>query len=153
MPDLPPCGVYRTTQAIGEAVPSGRLVYFHNHGEPGPGVYLPEAWAHNRARWHKHGTPIPNLSWASTLVPVPAEGLYRVREEFTCCDKRCRTYQAEMLVQLGYNGAAEPILFVPEWTSAGLAFPEQGTSIDPTRASKLSALTVAQTAMPDGPLH
>ena len=153
MSDLPPCGVYRTTRALGDAVPPGRLVYFHGHGDPGPGVYLPEGWAHNRARWHKHGTPIPDPEWASSLAPLPAEGLYRVREPFECCAKHCRTFQAEMLVQLGFNAAAEPILFVPEWTSAGLAFPEQGTTIDPERASKLAALAVAQTVPPEGPLH
>jgi hypothetical protein len=86
-------------------------------------------------------------------VALPAEGLYRVREAFDCCAQRCRTFQAQMLVQLGFNGAAEPILFVPEWTREGLAFPAQGFPIDPARASKLELLSVAQAATPGGQLH
>ena len=153
MPDLPPCGVYRSSKPLGDAVPAGRLVYFHNHGEPGPGVYLPEGWAQNRARWHKHGTPIPEPEWAASLEPLAPEGLYRVREAFDCCAKHCRTFEPGMLVQLGYNAAAEAILFVPEWTPAGLGFPEQGSLLDAGRVSKLDRLVVAQAVTPEGPLH
>src|SRR6185436_5605612 len=101
---LPPCGLYRTKKQLGDAVPAGRLVYFHNHGDPGPGVYLPSGWSANRARWHDRGTPIPDPVWAETLQPLAPEGLYRVRETFTCCEKNCRSFEPELLVQLGYNG-------------------------------------------------
>lgn len=40
--DRVPCGLYRTTRPIPDAVPAGVLVYYHNHGDPGPGVYLPD---------------------------------------------------------------------------------------------------------------
>ena len=50
MADLPPCGIYRTDLALGDEVPAGRLVYFHDHGDPGPGIYLPRDWVANRAR-------------------------------------------------------------------------------------------------------
>src|SRR4051794_5787570 len=106
MGQLPDCGVYRTRVPLGE-IPAGRLVYFHNHGEPGAGIYLPSGWALNRAQWHKNGTPIPDAAWSLTLEPLAAEGFYRVREPFTCCEKRCRTYEAELLVQLGYNGEGQ----------------------------------------------
>lgn len=149
---LPPCGLYRTTLAL-EHVPIGRLVFFHNHGNPGAGVYLPSGWALNRAKWDERGHTIPSPEWAASLVPLPAEGLYRVREAFTCCAKRCRTYQPELLVQLGYNGEAEPLLFVPEWTPSGLAIPELGTSIDADRVSSLVRLTVAVGDTTDGPSH
>lgn len=76
-----------------------------------------------------------------------------MREAFDCCAQHCRTFQAQMLVQLGFNGAGDPIVFVPEWTSAGLSFPEQGFPLDPERASKLELLSVAQAAVPGGPLH
>src|SRR5262245_7482605 len=98
MADLPPCGIYRTTRALGDDVPAGRLVFFHRHGDPGPGVYLPSGWTANRARWHEHGHTIPSTDWADSLVPLPAEGFYRVREEFTCCAKNCRTYEVDLLV-------------------------------------------------------
>jgi hypothetical protein len=139
---LPPCGLYRTTLAL-EHVPAGRLVFFHNHGDPGAGIYLPSGWALNRAQWHERGHTIPTPEWAATLVALPPEGLYRVREAFACCAKRCRTYEPELLVQLGYNGEAEPLLFLPEWTRSGLAIPELGTRIDVDRVAALVRLTVA----------
>jgi hypothetical protein len=98
----------------------------------------------NRARWHNHGTTLPDPQWAQHLEPLLAEGLYRVRASFTCCEKRCQTFEEDQLVQLGYNGMAEPILFVPEWTSTGLAFPEQGTIVDRARLTQLIALKVAE---------
>ena len=42
-----------------------------------------------------------------------------MRDEFTCCSKRCRTYEPGLLVQLGYDGEARALLFVPEWNDAG----------------------------------
>jgi hypothetical protein len=153
MPDLPPCGIYRTTQPLGEHVPAGRFVYFHRHGDPGPGVYLPSGWAANRARWHETGHTIPSPEWAASLAPLPREGLYRVREAFTCCEKRCRTFAAELLVQLGYDAAAQPLLFVPEWTSAGLAIPELGLRIDDDRLGRLALLQVPETEEKVGHVH
>jgi hypothetical protein len=142
MAELPPCGLYRTTVALDDEVPAGRLVYFHSHGDPGPGVYLPKGWTANRAAWQEQGHTIPSAKWAATLHPLPAEGFYRVREPFACCPEQCRTYEADLLVQLGYDGDAEPLLFVPEWTPGGLALPETGIHIDAARLGCLSALHV-----------
>ncbi len=143
MADHPTCGIYRTTQPL-EGIPAGRLVYFHNHGEPGPGVYLPELWNHNRAQWQARGTTILNASWSASLAPIAAEGLYRVKEQFVCCSNRCRTYEPGLLVQLGYDGDARPLLFVPEWTNAGLSFPEQGLKFEEVNQQKLEAIAVTQ---------
>ena len=148
---LPACGIFRTTVALEEHVPAGRLVFFHNHGNPGPGIYLPSGWALNRARWHETGHTIPSEAWAETLVPLPAEGLYRVRDRFTCCPKACRTYEPDLLVQLGYNAEAEPLLFVPEWTDSGLAIPELGVALEPDRLDQLAALRVVEAEPLDGP--
>lgn len=139
---LPPCGIYRTTQKL-ENVPAGRLVFFHNHGEPSPGVYLPTSWAQNRATFDSRGTPIPGPWWAATLDPLAVEGFYRVREAFHCCEKRCVEFQPDQLVQLGYNGEAEPIVFVPEIRETGLIIPENGMRIDRSRIGKLAPLKVA----------
>ncbi|MBM4321524.1 MAG: hypothetical protein FJ125_16665 [Deltaproteobacteria bacterium] len=140
---LPPCGLYRTTRPLGP-VAAGRLVYFHNHGDPGPGIYLPESWSCNRARFSIRGYTLADPELAGTLQPLPAQGLYRVTERFTCCDKNCRTFAPDLLVQLGYNTAAEPILFVPEWTARGLGFPERGSRLDPDRLARLAPLRVAE---------
>ena len=140
--ELPPCGLYRTTEPIG-GVPANQLVYFHNHGDPGPGVYLPEKWNLNRAQFSKRGTTLPDENLAFTLERLPAEGLYRVLEEFTCCEKDCRTFAPDLLVQLGYNGQGEPILFVPELSDAGLALPHMGTKLAKDRLDKIALLKVA----------
>lgn len=149
MPDHPPCGLYRTTRPL-EGIPAGRLVYFHNHGDPGPGVYLPEKWNHNRAQWQQRGTTVPSADWSSSLAPIAAEGLYRVRDPFSCCARQCRQYGAGLLVQLGYDGEARPLLFVPEWTDAGLRFPLEGQALEAANLAKLEALQVHTPPAPQG---
>ncbi len=134
-------------------MPAGRLVYFHNHGDPGPGVYLPGGWELNRAHWEERGHTIPSPGWAATLVPLPAEGFYRVVEPFACCEQRCRTYETDLLVQLGYDAEAQALLFVPEWTAAGLAIPEVGIRIDADHLGRLALLRVEEAVEPDAKLH
>lgn len=125
-----------------------RLVFFHTHGEPGAGVYLPESWNLNRAVFAKHGGPVPSPEWAKDLEPHPVEGFYRVCEPFRCCDKRCRLFETDLLVQLGYNAEAAPLLFAPGWTVEGMAIPDRGTAIDTERLSKLAPLKVVQGTLP-----
>jgi hypothetical protein len=139
----PPCGLYRTTRAL-DALPAGRLVYFHNHGDPGAGVYLPQSWSSNRARWQEKGFTVPGPEWSQTLQPLAPEGLYRVTERFYCCEKRCRAFEQGQLVQLGYNGDADALLFVPEWAAGGLGFPERGNKIEQDVTKKLEPLGVAE---------
>jgi hypothetical protein len=142
MASLPPCGLYRTRRALGTDIPAGRLVYFHNHGDPGPGLYLPSGWAANRARWHPQGTRLPDTTWAENLEPLLPEGLYRVLASFPCCEKRCRTFAPDQLVQLGYTGEAEPLLFVPEWTEQGLTLPTTGARVEREHLERLAPLKV-----------
>lgn len=153
MKEWPPCGLYRTLGPIGP-VPEGRLVYFHNHGDPGPGVYLPEGWERNRARFATRGVPLQGLGDADKLQPLLAEGLYRVEQAFTCCNKNCMTFPVDLLVQLGYNGNAEAILFTPQWGETGLVFPERGQRVDASRLARLQQLHVASSPRDTGPrLH
>ena len=154
---LPACGIYRTTADI-EGIPPGRLVYFHNHGEPGPGLYLPEEWIHNRARFGNRGRVLKDPALAHTLEPLLAEGLYHVTEPFTCCAKECRTYAVATLVQLGYNATAAPIIFLPQWSPDGLMFPERGHTVAAEKLDHLAALIVAHAPRdgahaPREPLH
>ena len=111
-----PCGLYRTSKAIDDKIPAGIMVYFHNHGNPGPGVYPVEKWRNNKAVFAKGGVMIPNDAYAKTLLPLKPEAFYRVMEPFYCCEKHCRLFEKNTLVQLGYNGRAEALLFVPEWS-------------------------------------
>lgn len=150
MSRLPPCGLYVTTADVG-AVPAGRLVYFHNHGDPGPGLYLPSGWKANRAHWRTQGVPLPEPASVRLLEPLPREGFYRVTEAFHCCAKRCRRFEPEALVQLGYDARAQAILFLPELVDGMLAIPERGSRIDRDRLACLQALKLRTSG--SGALH
>ena len=138
---LPPCGLYRTLARLG-TVDAGRLVYFHNHGNPGPGIYLPREWRYNRAEFQKEGQVIDDLELLSRLEPLPPEGFYRVVESFYCCDNKCRLFGKDALLQLGYNAAAEPILFAPELVNSMLAVPAEGWKTELSRIQQLQQLLV-----------
>lgn len=122
---LPPCGLYRTTGPIGN-LGEGRLVYFHNHGDPGPGLYVPKEWRYNRAQFEEKGQVLADPGLVRFLHPLPPEGFYQVLESFHCCEKQCRLFEKDALLQLGYNGEGEPILFVPEIVDAMFAIPAKG---------------------------
>lgn len=144
-PSLPPCGYYRTLQKIGP-VASGKLVYFHNHGDPGPGIYLPGEWSGNRAIFKEkgHTLPAPVLaSPSSYLHPLADEGYYRVRRPFHCCEQRCFRFDVNTLVQLGYDGDAQAILFIPHEVDGGLEVPEDGTRVDEETIANLEPLHTA----------
>lgn len=138
---LPACGLYRTTGTIG-GVPAGRLVMFHNHGNPGAGIFQPESWTLNRANFHSRGTALANDDEAKKLRALPAEGLYMVKSQFTCCKNDCQTFQVDQLVQLGYNGEGKGILFTPTLTDTAMTLPERGTAIDDVNFEKLHAVKV-----------
>jgi hypothetical protein len=148
MTDLPSCGLYRTTVDV-EGVAAGRLVYFHNHGEPGPGVYSPARWTNNRAVFSARGTTLTPEAIA-TLEPLPPEGFYRVVESFLCCAKECRRFQPDELVQLGYDRAANAILFTPRLVASAVALPSRGTRVERDRLGKLARLRIP---VSDTPRH
>ncbi len=141
MKDLPDCGIYRTSQDI-EDVPAGRLVYFHNHGNPGPGIYLPERWHNNQVQFSPKGRTLRDPVLAHTLEPIMPQALYRVSRQFYCCSKNCVLFKVNQVVQLGYDGKARPILFFPFWNNAELCFPKQGTRIDEENFQFLEALQI-----------
>ncbi len=143
--ELPPCGIYKTRKAI-KGVEAGRLVYFHNHGDPGPGVYLPEGWSHNRARFSANGTTVPDDFDPKALQALKPEGLYRVTSTFYCCEKKCTKFEPDTLVQLGYNGNAQALVFLPEIGGRGMHLPERGSIVDEAQLRNLAALRVAQSS-------
>ncbi len=136
------CGLYRTTKPYKDLVPAGRLVYYHNHGDPGPGLYPVERWNNNKAVFKEKGIPIHEERYATTLKPLKPEGFYRVTKEFHCCEKRCRRFKRDMLVQLGYNGEGAPIVFVPEWHDEGLLVPLKGNRVEDHTLHHLKPLKV-----------
>jgi hypothetical protein len=141
---LPPCGLYRTTGPLG-SVGEGRLVYFHNHGNPGPGVYLPKEWRYNRVQFEANGHTIDDPGLVRFLQPLPPEGFYRVVESFHCCEKQCRLFEQDGLLQLGYNADADPILFVPELVDSMFAIPAKGWKTTLETLGKVRQLQVPVT--------
>ncbi|MBN2724250.1 MAG: hypothetical protein JXR95_09285 [Deltaproteobacteria bacterium] len=135
-----PCGLYKTTKKIGENIPENALVYYHNHGDPGPGCYPPEKWNNNKAVFSKKGYVLPDIKDAKSLIPLPSEGFYRVAKNFYCCDNKCRLFERDTLIQLGYNGMGEPIAFIPVWTEKGIELPKQGSLIDDERLNYIKPL-------------
>jgi hypothetical protein len=140
--ELPPCGLYRTVKAIGN-VPAGRLVYFHNHGDPGPGVYLPEGWSGNRAKFAAGGTTVPPDFDGKALKALPVEGFYRVKASFHCCEKKCVQFEPDAFVQLGYNGEGKALVFFPEHAGKTIDIPERGTFVDEDKLGNLVLLKMA----------
>jgi hypothetical protein len=125
-------------------VEAGRLVYFHNHGDPGPGVYFPEKWNHNRAQFSASGTTVPADFDPKALRPLPAEGFYRVTAGFYCCEKQCTKFEPDAFVQLGYNGSGKALVFVPEIGAGGIHIPERGSLVDDGQLEHLSALKLPE---------
>ncbi len=140
---LPPCGVYRTKTAVA-GIEAGRLVYFHNHGDPGPGLYPPESWAQNRAKFSERGQTVPADFDPKALEPLPPEGFYRVTKDFFCCEKKCAKFETDMFVQLGFNGAGRALVFVPQLGGAGLALPDRGSIVDDNVLENLVPLKISQ---------
>ena len=149
---LPPCGLYRTLAALG-SIPAGRLVYFHNHGDPGPGLYLPAGWKHNRVEIQPRGMTLSDPDLMRHLEPLPPEGLYRVLEAFHCCERRCRQFEPELLIELGYNAEGQAIVFVPELLDGMLAIPSNGTAIDHAHLARLKQLKVSTGQRAEAPVH
>ena len=151
--NLPPCGIYKTTDPIGSISPDS-FVYFHNHGDPGPGIYTPEKWIQNRAIFRSKGVPLSNELQAKGLIPLPLEGFYRVRQALKPSSNSQTVFQPGQLVQIGYNSRAETILFVPQWGANGLEIPARGVIIEPENMRLLEYLSVAQAADdPSNVLH
>ncbi len=109
---MPRCGLYRTTRPLGEDVPAGILVNFHNHSDlDQPVVHLPVFSSFNRWQWDKRGRPVPARSDLESLRALPPEGYYVLRQEARFDDAR---WPAGSLVQLGYDRAATPLLFLAQ---------------------------------------
>ena len=144
---LPNCGLYRTTKALPEheaAIPAGALVYFHNHSDSGlPVVIAPD---HNiMNRWHFHGAGIPfrGLSWADSLVKLPAEGFYMLRKALGF---EGGEWPKAALVQLGYTRTGEPILFIGQQRAQlaenDLWFSDRGVGVSREQLSLLEPLQI-----------
>lgn len=130
----PPEGLYRTTTPMpgkAESVPAGRLWLFRHSSEQGDPILLsPETNTNNRWTFNRRGHLCKDAIWLSTLVRLKPEGFYVLEGPVTI--EGGRMLGTHQLVQLGYNGNAEPIIFFPKTDQTrgnDLAFPTAGMKI------------------------
>ena len=125
---LPPCGLYKTTQALPgkeQWVRANLLVYFHNHSQQGPPLLLlPASNNNNRWSFHEKGYLIRDPVFVSSLTPLKGEGLYVLRDPIYL--SRDEFIPERTLVQLGYTRNADPILFLADFDENGIGFPDNG---------------------------
>ncbi|MFB6350323.1 MAG: hypothetical protein ABEN55_19465, partial [Bradymonadaceae bacterium] len=75
----------------------------------------------NRWSFHDKGYLIRDEEYVDSLIPVEDEGFYILQEPLYLSDDEFIPEQT--LVELGYNRAAEPILFVGTFEDNAIAFP------------------------------
>ena len=126
--ELPPCGLYRTTEPLPgkeQWVRAGLLVFFHNHSQQGPPLLLlPSENRHNQWHFHEKGYLIRDPEFVDTLEPLIHEGLYVLDEPIYL--SRDEFIPEDTLVQLGYNRSANPILFLGQFEDNTIYFPDNG---------------------------
>jgi len=126
--DLPACGLYKTTKPLPNKeqwVREDLLVYFHNHSQQGPPLLLlPSTNQDNRWSFHDKGYLIRDEEYVDTLISVEDEGFYILTEPLYLSDDEF--IPERTLVELGYNRAAEPILFMGKFEKNAIEFPESG---------------------------
>lgn len=132
---LPNCGLYRTGVALPgreEQLPAERLVYFHNHSkEGGPLVLPPRENTHNHWTFADRGYLVQgpgSEGFMEAMIALPRQGFYVVQRPIALSDGTQLPPRA--LVQVGYNGGGDAILFVPEGHGNGFWFPERGFRFD-----------------------
>ncbi len=146
------CGLYRATKPIpsgDDFIEAPRLVYFHNHSQQGGSmIVLPGENVNNRWSFSEKGYLVENESFIAGLVSLKPEGFYRVREHFHPNDEQ--VVDSDALVQLGYNGLGEPILFfpVPVEGQNAMEFPVSGLKIPPAIYDLLEPLNVKGAYVP-----
>ena len=63
--------------------------------------------------------------------------------EFYCCEKKCTKFETEAFVQLGYNGNATPLVFMPQLGANGISIPDRGSVVDEHTLANLQPLKLA----------
>jgi hypothetical protein len=135
MLDLPDPGLYRTTQALPgheNEIPEDALVYVGqaNNGG-GKFVVRPGDNRRNRWFWGEPTIPLRSPTWAKTLRRLPSEGFYTLPEAIDI--EGGGRWLKNAVVELGYNGKGQGIIFVAEWQEKGehnaLTFSSKGLPI------------------------
>lgn len=141
-------GIYKTTKALSgheSQISANLLVLVRTDGEFAPAsILVPVRNLNNQWRFQLPGVKISkdSFDWGQTLVKLPREGFYRLTSEFSLGESG--HWPPNTIVQLGYNRAAEPIIFIAQrrvpLVSNDLFFSDKGVKIEMAQLSMLEAL-------------
>lgn len=153
MNDTFPAGLYRTTTPLPEApadIPADALVYVGDRPGRPPFLVRPNSNRNNRWYWDEPVRPLPSRAWLESLIPLPPEGFYTLPETLTFGETG--RWLQNAIVQLGYNGAGQGILFVAEDHEAEprnvLIFSDRGQLIDDGLLRRLVRAPILPIAAP-----
>ncbi len=138
-------GIYKTTKFLpgheAEVAPN-LLVLIRTDAEFAPAsVLLPVSNTNNQWRFQMPGVRIPanSLNWGTTLIKLPHEGFYRLKEQLTFGDSG--RWLVNAIVQLGYTKGGDPILFIAQrrnpLASNDLFFSDKGVKVELDRLDAL----------------
>ncbi len=112
-------------------------------------VILPESNTNNVWKFSNKGFLVSDKAFIEGLQPLKPEGLYRFNAHFHPNENEVVNENA--LVQLGYNGSGEPIVFFPKKDAGSntLEFPDSGMRIPPKIYELLEPLDTTGAYVPD----
>lgn len=92
-------------------------------------VLLPDTNEHNKWSFPDKGFLVSDAEFIGSLVAMKPEGLYRVSEHFHPDDQH--VVGKDALVQLGYNGVGEALIFFPSRVDGAnsVEFPKSGMKV------------------------
>ena len=147
MSSLPPCGLYQPGAHSEPASPRGASSTSTTMGTPAP-ASICRAGGTPTARAGTLGAPrLPEASWAEHLEPLLAEGLYRVREAFTCWRSAAAPSSRSSWCSSATTAWPSPSSSYPRGPKGASAF-TQGTLVDRERLTRLAPLKVAESEEP-----
>lgn len=157
MSDYIPAGLYRTTLPMPgheDEIPAGVLVFVgQRQGGRERFVVRPQSNRRNRWFWGEPTLPLAASSWMWTLRRLRPEGFYTLPEAMEL-DGGGR-WLKNAIVQLGYNGSGQGILFIAERHRDEprnvLEFSERGRVIDDGLLDRLVWAPILPVASPAGP--
>lgn len=125
-------GLYRTTLPLEgkeEHVPGGRLIFYHPKSEQGPPIVLmPKQAVDNRWAFHDKGFLVQEPAWGSTLVKLPPQGFYTLKENLRIGNGV--QLPEGLLIQLGYTLDGKGVAFPGRFAAGNrIEFEKRGVRI------------------------
>ena len=111
-------------------------------------VILPDENVNNVWSFGEKGFLVNRDEFIDGLEPLKAQGFYRMREHFH--PNEDQVVNKDALVQLGYNGQGDPIIFFPQKLEGknALEFPTSGMKVPPAIYDLLEPLDLVGPHLP-----